>query len=170
MPNLRYLLSLPRRWWHRHGFNVQSPWAYEFVRDAISDKSWFYAFDEMDGSSLDRQLFRMVYWLKASDVVAYSDNLMAKAHLVAPISRRKQQQAGITVYYYDKHHLDNLKEDIKAAVFNEKSCIILEDIRHTASDLWHTLVCNLPTTSTFDLPNRGVALFDTARQKQNYYL
>lgn len=170
MLQLSYWLSLPRRWWHRHGFNVQSPWAYEFVRDAISDKSWFYAFDKLSGTVADRQLFRIVYWLNAADVVANTDNNLTKAHLVAPLSRQKQNNGGMTVFYYDKHHLNALKEHIQAARFDISSCIIVDDIRNTAASLWETIINSLPTTSTFDLSNRGIAFFAPARQKQNYLL
>ena len=167
---ISYWLSIPRRWWHRHGFNVQSPWAYEFVRDAVSDKSWFYAFDKLSGMNSDRQLFRIVYWLKPADVVAYTDNNITKAHLVLPLSRKKLKKDGMTVYYYDKHHLGELKEHIQAVRFGVCSSIIVEDIRNSAASLWNTIVNNLSTTSTFDLGNRAVAFFDPSRQKQNYLL
>jgi hypothetical protein len=167
---ISYWLSIPRRWWHRHGFNVQSPWAYEFVRDAVSDKSWFYAFDKLSGKNSDRQLFRIVYWLKAADVEAYTDNNITKAHLVAPLSRNRRRSDGFIVCYYDKNHLQILEEDIRSDRFSASSCIIVEDIRHTASSLWRTINYNHPTTSTFDLGNRGVAFFDPARQKQCYLL
>ncbi len=170
MQRLSYWLSLPRRWWHRHGFNVQSPWAYEFVRDAISDKSWFYAFDKLSGTVADRQLFRIVYWLNAADVVANTDNNITKAHLVAPLSRKYRQSDGAVVCYYDKTHLQILENDIRSDRFSANSCVIIEDIRHSASELWDRLISRLPTTSTFDLGNRGVAFFDPARQKQNYLL
>ena len=170
MRRFSYWFSLPCRWWHSHGFNVQSPWAYEFVRDAISDNSRFYAFDELHGTRDDRQLFRIVYWLKATDVVAYSDNNITKAHLMAPLSRKNLNHDGMTVYYYDKHHLNALEEHIQAARFDVCSCIIVEDIRHSAATIWDTIVNTLSTTSTFDLANRGIAFFDPARQKQNYLL
>lgn len=170
MNSFCYFLSLPRRWWHRHGFNVQSPWAYEFVRDALADKSWFYAFDNIKGTKADRQLFRIVCWLHAKDVVANTDNNIIKAHLVAPLGKKNLNTGGMTVYYYDKTHLLQLLGDISKNIFDNHSCIILEDIRHSAATLWKKLLCELPTTSTFDLPNRGIAFFDTARQKQNYLL
>ena len=170
MLRFSYWLSLPRRWWHRHGFNVQSPWAYEFVRDAISDKSWFYAFDKLSGTVADRQLFRIVYWLKAADVVANTENNLTKAHLVAPLSRIHRRSDGAVVYFYDKTHLHILEDDILSDRFSSSSCVIIEDIRQSASALWDRLINRLPTTSTFDLGNRGVAFFDPARQKQNYLL
>lgn len=45
--NIKYLLTLPNRLRHRRGFGVQSPWAYEFVRDVVEEKSLYYAFDDM---------------------------------------------------------------------------------------------------------------------------
>ncbi len=170
MSRISYWFSLPRRWWHRHGFNVQSPWAYEFVRDAVSDKSWFYAFDELAGTKSDRQLFRIVFWLRAKEVEAHTDQIITKAHLLAPLSKKGLNARGMTIYYYDEQHLDNFLADMNDGVFNERSCVIMEDIRHSAANLWDTIVNHRFSTSTFDLANRGIALFDPCRQKQNYLL
>mgnify|MGYP007056218160 CR=1 FL=1 len=165
-----YIFSLPRRWWHRHGFNVQSPWAYEFVRDALTDKSWFYLFDQLSGTKADRQLFRIVYWLGAKDVVAHTDDKITKAHLVGPLSKRGLNDGGMAVRYYDRNHLPQLEADIRARVFDERSCIIMEDIRHDGAQAWGDVHELLPTTSSFDLGKRGVAFFDPARQRQKYIL
>ena len=170
MNRLCYILSLPRRWWHRHGFNVQSPWAYAFVRDALADKSWFYAFDKLAGTKSDRQLFRIVRWLHAKDVVAYTDDNITKAHLVAPLSKRGLNDGGMTVRYYDSKHLTDLQNDIEQGLYDEHTCLIVEGIRKSAAAVWDIIVGQLPTTSTFDLGKRGVAFFDPARQRQKYVL
>ena len=44
---IKYLLAFPNRLRHRRGFGVQSPWAYEFVRDVLEEKSLYYAYDDM---------------------------------------------------------------------------------------------------------------------------
>lgn len=170
MGRVGYWLSLPRRWWHRHGFNVQSPWAYEFVRDAVADKSWFYAFDELAGTNGDRQLFRIVRWLAAVGVEAHTDSIVTQAHLLAPLGKLREGGSGITVFYYDAHHAANLRRDIDEGRFDSRSCVILDGVRSSTSTLWDELVHRLPTTSTFDLTNRGIAFFDPSRQKQHYLL
>ena len=61
-----------RRWWHRQGFGVQSPWAYDMIRNVLFEHLRYYALDELrkrrreytlHGECLrrhdDEQLFRL---------------------------------------------------------------------------------------------------------------
>lgn len=58
--NLR--TALPR-WWHRHGFGIQSPTDYELVRDVLFEPLHYYAYDEQGlRSKADRQLYRIRLW------------------------------------------------------------------------------------------------------------
>ena len=36
-----------QRWLHRYGFGIQSPWAYELVRNVLFEPLRYYAFDEL---------------------------------------------------------------------------------------------------------------------------
>lgn len=65
------ILTYPLRAWHRHGFDVQSPWAYEMVCDVLFEHLCYYAYDQLSllrkvfttkGASttdMDEQLFRL---------------------------------------------------------------------------------------------------------------
>lgn len=65
------ILTYPLRAWHRHGFDVQSPWAYEMVCDVLFEHLRYYAYDQLsllrkvfttEGASttdMDEQLFRL---------------------------------------------------------------------------------------------------------------
>ena len=65
------ILTYPLRAWHRHGFDVQSPWAYEMVCDVLFEHLCYYAYDQLsllrkvfttEGASttdMDEQLFRL---------------------------------------------------------------------------------------------------------------
>ncbi len=47
MNRLLNILTEPLRAWHRRGFDVQSPWAYELVCDVLFEKLAYYAYDTL---------------------------------------------------------------------------------------------------------------------------
>lgn len=65
------ILTYPLRAWHRHGFDVQSPWAYEMVCDVLFEHLRYYAYDQLSllrkvftterasTTDMDEQLFRL---------------------------------------------------------------------------------------------------------------
>lgn len=65
------ILTYPLRAWHRHGFDVQSPWAYEMVCDVLFEPLRYYAYDQLSllrkvfttevasTTDMDEQLFRL---------------------------------------------------------------------------------------------------------------
>lgn len=170
MNRLSYLLSLPNRWRHRRGFGVQSPWAFSFVRDALFDKSRFYLFDELGGTHSDEQLFRIIHWLRPKEIIAHTDSQVTKAYLIAPLKRKVKREEGCDVYYYDAAHLCQLEKDIQAACFTPASVIIADGTLIGNSNAWNGLLSTHSVTTAFELRDRAVALFDTARQRQTYTL
>ncbi len=51
------------RWWHRHGFGIQSPTDYELVRDVLFEPLHYYAYNEQGlNNEADRQLYRIRLW------------------------------------------------------------------------------------------------------------
>ena len=65
------ILTYPLRAWQRHGFDVQSPWAYEMVCDVLFEPLRYYAYDQLSllrkvfttevasATDMDEQLFRL---------------------------------------------------------------------------------------------------------------
>lgn len=41
-------LTYPLRAWHRRGFDIQSPWAYELVNDVFFERHAYYAYDKLN--------------------------------------------------------------------------------------------------------------------------
>lgn len=57
-----YTTALPR-WWHRHGFGIQSPTDYELVRDVLFENLHYYAYEEQGlRTKAEQQLYRIRLW------------------------------------------------------------------------------------------------------------
>lgn len=141
------------RWRHRHGFGVQSPWAYSLVSDALFEPLRYYAFDTLGGTRADEQLFRLAVWLPAGSV------LMGAG--ISASGRRYLAAARPTL----------VVEDYDAARIDSRTVLVVEDIRASRRSLWRDAVLPRPDrTSAFDLGHRGIAFFSPARQRQVYYL
>lgn len=83
------ILTYPLRAWHRHGFDVQSPWAYEMVCDVLFEHLCYYAYDQLsllrkvfttEGASttdMDEQLFRLANHTYPSLAIEFGNPISA---------------------------------------------------------------------------------------------
>lgn len=151
------------------GFGVQSPWAFELVSDVLYGKHRYYAFDELDGTRDDEQLYRICAWLNPSKVNAYGA-LPVTANYLNRFPARHGQSGYNFCYFAASHARDALRIYQDKAVVSP-ACIVLEGILDPLPrSVWSTLQSSPGCTSTFDLGKRGILFFDPSRQKQNYIL
>jgi len=128
---------------HRHGFGVQSPWAYELVRDVLYEPRAYYAYDDLHlTTEADRQLWRIRYHFRDEQLHYFSD---------------------IDAEVFSKYN------DI-AAVADAHTYIVIDGISGIHYPLWQTILKDQRATVTFDMGNRGLVTFDKKRIKQNYIL
>ena len=145
--NLRRTISLiltaiPRAA-HRRGFGVQSPWAYELVRDVLYESLPYYAYDEQNLSSpMQQQLFRIQNHFQGQPIIVIDEK------------GEKANQRG--------------EEVLQTAT--PDTVLILEHINDENADLWTRIVDDPHTIITFDMRKRGMVIFDKKRIKQNYLL
>ena len=145
--NLRRTISLiltaiPRAI-HRRGFGVQSPWAYELVRDVLFESLPYYAYDEQKLSSpMQQQLFRIRNHFQGQPIIVIAEKGEKAAHRCEEV-------------------LQTVTPD---------TVLILEHINDENADLWTRLVDDPRTIITFDMRKRGMVIFDKKRIKQNYLL
>ena len=145
--NLRRTISLiltaiPRAV-HRRGFGVQSPWAYELVRDVLFETLPYYAYDEQKLSTpLQRQLFRIQNHFQGQPIIVIDE---------------KGEQAS-----------QRGEEVLQTAT--PDTVLILEHINDENAVLWTKMVDDPRAIITFDMRKRGLVIFDKKRIKQNYLL
>lgn len=128
---------------HRRGFGIQSPWAYEMVRDVLFEPLAYYAYEEQGlHSASQKQLFRIKNHFRKHHVVVI-DDVGEKAEAMY---EKLMGQAAPNLVVVVEH-----AEDANAA-------------------LWQRAVADERTVITFDMGCRGLIVFDQKRVKQNYLL
>lgn len=136
------LTSLPRAI-HRRGFGVQSPWAYELVRDVLFESLPYYAYKEQGLNTFqERQLFRIRNHYKGHPIIIIDEKGSAA---------------------------NQLYEDTVQKVTPD-TVLIMEHIDDENATLWIKTVNDPRAITTFDMRKRGMVIFDTKRIKQNYLL
>ena len=145
--NLRRTISLiltaiPRAV-HRRGFGVQSPWAYELIRDVLFEKLPYYAYDEQKLSTpMQQQLFRIRNHFQGQPIIVIDE---------------KGEKA-----------VQRCEEVLQTAT--PDTVLIIEHINDENADLWTKMVDDPRAIITFDMKKRGLVIFDNKRIKQNYIL
>ncbi len=138
------MLSAPSRAAHRRGFGVQSPWAYELVRDVLFERLPYYAYAEQGLTThLNQQLFRI-------------RNHYRHQHII--IIDEKGTDAALRY------------EAVMAHEVTPDTVLIIEHTHDSNADLWQSVVLDPRTVITFDMGRRGMVIFDSKRIKQNYLL
>ena len=136
------ITALPRAI-HRHGFGVQSPWAYELVRDVLFEPLQYYAYEEQHLTTRrQQQLFRIKNHYRHQPLIIIDDK--------AKVAAERYEEA-----------LQHITPD---------TILIIENINDENATLWDAIVKDPRAIVTFDMRYRGMITFDTKRIKQNYLL
>ena len=134
--------ALPRAL-HRRGFGVQSPWAYELIRDVLFEPLPYYAYDEQHLSTpSQRQLFRI----------------------------RNHYQGHPIVIIDEKGDTAAKRYEDTVQTVTPETVLIMEHIHNENATLWTRTVDDPRAIITFDMRKRGMIIFDKKRIKQNYLL
>lgn len=166
------------------GFGIQSPFDYSFVRDVLSERLSYYAYDNIlsdfpqVGSSLHRlgKLYlRLSNWRQPSVFFDAHPSLLLQNYVSAGcrhvkiVSRIDEllhvELARLKFSEADIEMLDRLIE--KA---DEKSVIVVEGINEdiTAKRFWESIRQKENVGTTFDLYDAGIVLFDSYRSAHHY--
>lgn len=176
-----------RRFFHLKGNGVQSPFAYSFICEVISNTTPYYAYSDhkaqLKAMSLRQRkhaklLFRLANWSQAHTIW-----LPQHMQHYTPLLTAGRQQAIIHTY---THHsqlptsathtnliiidatqvpLEHLPSDMP-----DKTTYVLLNIRHTKAPhtQWRQLAATIPAALTFDLYDTGLILIRPKYVKQHY--
>ena len=140
---IHLLITSPTRAIHRHGFGVQSPWAYELIRDVLFEQLPYYAYREQQlNTPQQQQLFRIRNHFHHHPIVIIDGK-------------------GTMAYHHYEEAMRTVTPD---------TILIIEHIHNENASLWNHIVQDLRSTVTFDMGRRGMVTFDSKRIKQNYLL
>lgn len=168
MNQIKRLLIWLRRIHRCHGFGIQSPTDYSFVRYVVNEHWPYYAYDNLTDDDwlvqkLGRLYFRLANWRRPKQML--------------PDDYTKYWEAGCHSICFttdiDWVELARLNiEDVSLfesllPKCDEQSVIVVEDIYDNRSR-WHDIEHDNRTGTTFDLYYCGIVFFDKNRYNHHY--
>lgn len=180
-----------RRFRHRRGYGVHSPWAFSFIRSVINERGHYYAYDVLAVQALwprsrrsaplkvDKLLLRLSNYVQPACVVGVGEALgQSLDYLQAGCRRAKVWQQSASAPPPARVDLLYVPagEDF-AAVFAryapqaaQGALFVLGGIHanRAALSCWRAIVAGRTAGTTFDLYDVGLVFFDSRRPKQHY--
>ena len=179
------------RFIRRHGFGIQSPWAYSFLKDVLYEKLRYYAYDELSVLFPDRrkseirrdeQLFRLVNYFRPGRIVLVGGCSDCSVEYMR-IANRRAEVVGVTADTSDASvasasfvyiGADASPDAGRSVLDARKTCggdcwtLVVDGIDGVNRRLWQRLLTEEDGVLTFDMKYRGVAFFDSSRISHNY--
>ena len=171
---MRKIGSIPvwlRRFRHRRGYGVHSPFAFHFLQDVVYEKTPYYAYRELDSHLVWSQrlrqrrglrlLFRLSNYAQPHRLLLSQGSTLENLYLQAGCqsARLCQQATDIDrTLCYLKHPDENVLN-----VLDKDSVLILDDLHHHRQ--WFR---DLKAVVKFDLYDLGIAFFNPNYNEQYY--
>lgn len=159
-----------RRFFHRYGFGIQSPWAYSLVRNVLFESLGYYAFYDLrqrypnlspKERKRNEQLFRIVNHFKPKSVEMIGNpDEATKDYLHVSLS---------TFHSPLLYYIAPSAQSIPTA-FPDGTVIVADDIRKSNTNIWEQLLNCPQATAIFEMGYRGMLVFDPKRVRQVYML
>lgn len=183
-------LAWPFRWAQTKGFGVQSPWAYDFIRNVVEEKSPYYAYDDLRETlraqskteqRLSCLLFRLAnywqpktIWLYGEDSATYAP-FLHRGSLKATLKQADSVEAlgsdgctDMVVLATKSDATEAFRRVLQQADNRTMVVLVPIYINKVRRKLWKTIRNDARCTATFDLYDGGIIFFDSKRYKHNY--
>lgn len=181
-----------RRFRHRNGYGVHSPFAYNLIKGVFYEKSRYYAYSELaslrrgykgrlavTGRS-DRLMFRLANYVRPDNVaITGTDSGVTGEYIAAGCKKARitycanagelsDERADFCYVAPGEDFLEVYRRFAVAA--NEKSVFVAAGIHRTsrAAADWKAVCADELSIVTFDLYEVGIAFFNKKYNKQNY--
>ena len=172
-----------RRWRHRCGYGVHSPFAFSLISGVIYESAPYYAYAALRkgvrartpyGAAYDagsgmlekdlRLLFRLANFCHPHRIVVQGGAGMVEAYLRAAGLRRQEGGDEVVLVYADAPAMAQVDE------LTDGSMLIVRNIHRDAEalDCWKRLAERADVTLTFDLGRFGLAIRNDKLNKQGY--
>ncbi len=182
-----------RRFRKRCGYNIHSPFAFNFVTGVIYEAGMYYAYSALESQGVnipkrarlkdDRLVFRVVNFAEPKRIVAYGPDSEAFRHTCDYI--RAARNCPLCV----NPRIDELKatppdflytdcEDWKAHVdhflphIHDRSALLIKGIYRSKASLqaWKQLVAQPEVRVSFDLYDFGICFFEKRLNKEHFVI
>lgn len=183
-----------RRLWHRHGFGVQSPSAYSFIRDVIEGTYPYYDYSDLkvqfpNVNNRSRKLAKLYFRIanvRQPKLWVFCQSLSEIYSCYIQSGCKRTHILNIDLGTENGERFDQLKGfDVACITLSEKSFLVCEKLLdfadqhsilileriHSNSEnrnYWNHIVTDSLTCVTFDLYYCGIIFFDHTKSKQNY--
>lgn len=166
-----------RRFRHRCGYGVHSPFAFEFITGVIYERWPYYAYSELDallpwwvrGLGLRprkrlRLLFRLANWREPARMLLVDPSPEAYAYIRRAVQKAElcSNPDGVADFIYVSHPSE---EALRCA--DSRSILVVDNLRQHL-DWWLRVKQDPRTAITFDLYDMGIVLFDRQYNRIDY--
>ena len=187
----------PLRWFRRFrkrcGYNIHSPFAFNFVTSVIYEAGTYYAYADLESKGVnisgrarlkdDRLVFRVVNFARPRSIAAYGPETEAFRHTCdyiraarnCPLHLGSEKVLGDVdapdFLYIDLESWEDLVTPFLDHV-HDGSALLIKGIHRSkdASKVWKQLIAQPQVRVSFDLYDFGICLFEKRLNKENFVI
>ena len=170
-----------RRFRHRKGYGVHSPFAFGFITGVVYESTPYYAYEELVGMhpwwmrlpgfrpiARCRLLFRLANFAEARTVRFVGDLEWERKYVCAAVPHAVEVDSVADFVLVDGDHIADAVAMASAMPVN--GMLVVEGIAKSAEnkEIWKKVEADANTCVTFDLHDYGIAFFNHRLTKQSY--